>query len=189
MKKINKILTVILALFMVALLFTACGKDMQTDEKNEETTVTEPQMLTGKDLLIGDWKIDAPQIGMSVMLSYMHVTFNEDGTWIQTISEDNYNYLVNQEVDRIVSNLTDEDISDKGFSSREEAKEYYKKDYDSYEDAAAGYAETGTWELDGDTLILKGEGSTSTVETKLSEGVTTIKLAGKNGEATLTKLN
>lgn len=164
MEKISKLTALILSLFVIFSLLTACGT----------TITTKP---TGRNLLIGDWELDAAIGGMKL---HMKFTFNDDGTTKASFSESDYNTLIEAFAIQQANN---------GMFTQEEVVEMIKSQM-PYESLAEQFDKSvGTWELNGDTLTFSigPDSEPLTAQTKLSAGETTFTAVSDGEEWVFTK--
>lgn len=176
MKKLSKLMALLLSLLMIASLFTACGDGKKDDDSKKEDS-GESAKLTGEDLLIGDWELDATVGGIKL---HMQLTFNEDGTTKSSFTEKDYNDMIEAYAEL---------QADNAMFTKEDLIEMLKSQM-PYESFSAQFDKSsGIWELDGDTLTfsLGTDAEALTAETKLSEGEKTITVESDGEIITLTK--
>ena len=201
MKKLSKLMALLLSLLMIVSLFTACGEEKKenNDEKKEKTSETadkKEDKLTGKELLIGDWKAE---FEIESYTLYLMFNFKEDGTFQTYFTKEFYNKYIDTVVEMNttgITELTDEEIIEHGYASREEFIEAIRESYAQefpYEDIEAEFSFSGTWELDSDTLTIitinetGEENEPKFIETKLSNGVESFEFSDDEGTIKFTK--
>ena len=206
MSKLLKISSAILALIMVVSLFAACGNKTETDvddndkkiedkvEKEEEEE-TEP-VLTAEDVLVGKWNAETIIEDVAFVLN---VTFEADGSAKMEYPEESYNKYVDTLVENILKEQGVNDFNDEqkaayaaalGVTTFAEVKEYFVNMMAGempYEELAAEFDLTGTWELDGDKLTLTLDEDVIVSETALSKGEETFTMILEEQELTFTK--
>ena len=191
MKKLSKLMALLLSLLMILSLFAACGDDKKDKDKKKDEE--EDEAASAEDMLIGEWETSV-DTGAGAYLN-LSLIFEDDGTAYFNLSKKNYNKMIDEFIASELDGVTDEDIEAEGFASREEAEEYVREMIEAevpYEDIAAQFEASFTWELDGDTLTIEtDDGGISTAETKLSKGKTTFTLVDEDGgtELDFTKIN
>ena len=193
MKKLSKLMALLLSLLMILSLFAACGDDKKDDDDKEDASVSDEKdkdnkdedededededvAVSAEDMLIGEWECEMEEDGFSIIMTF---NFYDDNTVETSFTKDSYDDLVDVYVAEAMADVTDEEIEEEGFASREEAEEYVREmmiEELPYEDMAAEFEMEGTWELDGDDLTVEIDGEPVTAETDLSDGGTTITL-------------
>ena len=154
-----------------------------------DTTQKEEPQPTNADLLIGVWETTIDSDGLPVTVQFK---FEANGTVKMDFTKASYDKMVKLAVDAEMSQITDEEITEAGFSSRKEAEDYMYSliaEEAPYETLRGMLQNEGTWQLDGDNLTVTIDGEPATAQIKLSEGKTTFALKDETGESiTLTKV-
>ena len=196
MKKLSKLIALLLSLLMILSLFAACGDDKKDDDDKEDKSVSdekdkddkdEDEAVSAEDMLIGEWECEMEEDGLTIVMTF---DFLKNNTVETSFSKDSYNELVDKYVAETMAEVTDEEIEEEGFASREEAEEFIREmmlEELPYDDFAAEFEMEGTWELDGDTLTVEIDGDPVTAETDLSDGGTTITLVSEDGDEIVIK--
>ena len=196
MKKLSKLMALLLSLLMILSLFAACGDDKKDDDDKEDKSVSdekdkddkdEDEAVSAEDMLIGEWECEMEEDGLTIVMTF---DFLKNNTVETSFSKDSYNELVDKYVAETMAEVTDEEIEEEGFASREEAEEFIREmmiEELPYDDFAAEFEMEGTWELDGDTLTVEIDGDPVTAETDLSDGGTTITLVSEDGDEIVIK--
>ena len=196
MKKLSKLIALLLSLLMILSLFAACGDDKKDDDDKEDKSVSDEKdkddkdedvAVSAEDMLIGEWECEMEEDGLTIVMTF---DFIKNNTVETSFSKDSYNELVDKYVAETMAEVTDEEIEEEGFASREEAEEFIREmmlEELPYDDFAAEFEMEGTWELDGDTLTVEIDGDPVTAETDLSDGGTTITLVSEDGDEIVIK--
>ena len=196
MKKLSKLIALLLSLLMILSLFAACGDDKKDDDDKEDKSVSDEKdkddkdedvAVSAEDMLIGEWECEMEEDGLTIVMTF---DFIKNNTVETSFSKDSYNELVDKYVAETMAEVTDEEIEEEGFASREEAEEFIREmmlEELPYDDFAAEFEMEGTWELDGDTLTVEIDGDPVTAETDLSDGGTTITLVSEDGDEIIIK--
>ena len=196
MKKLSKLIALLLSLLMILSLFAACGDDKKDDDDKEDKSVSDEKdkddkdedvAVSAEDMLIGEWECEMEEDGLTIVMTF---DFLKNNTVETSFSKDSYNELVDKYVAETMAEVTDEEIEEEGFASREEAEEFIREmmlEELPYDDFAAEFEMEGTWELDGDTLTVEIDGDPVTAETDLSDGGTTITLVSEDGDEIVIK--
>lgn len=200
MKKLSKLIALLLSLLMILSLFAACGDDKKDDDDKEDKSVSDEKdkddkdedkdedvAVSAEDMLIGEWECEMEEDGLTIVMTF---DFLKNNTVETSFSKDSYNELVDKYVAETMAEVTDEEIEEEGFASREEAEEFIRKmmlEELPYDDFAAEFEMEGTWELDGDTLTVEIDGDPVTAKTDLSDGGTTITLVSEDGDEIVIK--
>ena len=181
MKKVSKLMALLLSLLMILSLFAACGDD----KKSDETITTESEAnLAGEDLLIGKWNVITTY---GEEQSYaLSITFNKDGTISSSFTQNDYDYFIEQLVKNRMSKVTDNDITEAGFATKEEAEEHLRelfKETNSYENVASYWDLSGEWSFEDNILLIEFDGGGEVYnETTLDAGTTTFTLYNDGNE-------
>ena len=217
MKKLSKLIALLLSLLMILSLFAACGDDKKDDDDKEDTSVSdekdkddkdededegedgkkdkddkkdeedEEEAVSAEDMLVGEWECEMIEDGLTIVMTF---DFLKNNTVETSFSKDSYDEIIDEAVAETMADVTDEEIEEEGFASREEAEEYVREmmiEELPYDDLAAEFEMEGTWELDGDTLTVEIDGDPVTAETDLSDGGTTITLVSEDGDEIVIK--
>ena len=196
MKKLSKLIALLLSLLMILSLFAACGDDKKDDDDKEDKSVSDEKdkddkdedvAVSAEDMLIGEWECEMEEDALTIVMTF---DFLKNNTVETSFSKDSYNELVDKYVAETMAEVTDEEIEEEGFASREEAEEFIREmmlEELPYDDFAAEFEMEGTWELDGDTLTVEIDGDPVTAETDLSDGGTTITLVSEDGDEIVIK--
>ena len=196
MKKLSKLMALLLSLLMILSLFAACGDDKKDDDDKEDKSVSDEKdkddkdedvAVSAEDMLIGEWECEMEEDDLTIVMTF---DFLKNNTVETSFSKDSYNELVDKYVAETMAEVTDEEIEEEGFASREEAEEFIREmmlEELPYDDFAAEFEMEGTWELDGDTLTVEIDGDPVTAETDLSDGGTTITLVSEDGDEIVIK--
>lgn len=202
MKKLSKLMALLLSLLMILSLFAACDDDKKDDDDKEDTSVSDEKdkdnkdedededediAVSAEDMLIGEWECEMEEDSLTIVMTF---DFLKNNTVETSFSKDSYNELVDKYIAETMAEVTDEEIEEEGFASREEAEEFIREmmlEELPYDDFAAEFEMEGTWELDGDTLTVEIDGDPVTAETDLSDGGTTITLVSEDGDEIVIK--